>query len=192
MNWQGSQCWFTCLLNNGRKHIDNGPEDSIEAMYHGIDAIIQDKKKDGGYGEMLLPYGLCHGERTGIQLCRDLCRETSQTEVVMQCGNGVRAFQLSPHRPASIYADYSGEPANSMLELVRFATIGLKKIFKKAVTRKKAGVIVMDFTPEAAMQTLENINKAVVRAKIKLASQDPDRTWKMRQEKLSPLFHTDS
>lgn len=81
-------------------------------------------------------------------------------------------------------------PTNSRIELARFATIGLKKIFKKEMTYKKAGVIVMDYTPEAAMQSLDNINKAVVHAKIKLASQDPDRTWKMRQEKLSPRYST--
>ena len=40
------------------------------------------------------------------------------------------------------------------------------------------------------METLDNINKAVGKTKVKLASQDPDRTWKMRQEKLSPRYST--
>ena len=64
----------------------------------------------------------------------------------------------------------------------------------------------MDFTPDTLtqttlfetsnpkhkviMETLDNINKAVGTTKVKLASQDPDRTWKMRQEKLSPRYST--
>lgn len=97
-------------------------------------------------------------------------------------------------------------PTNSSMELAKFAAYGLKKIFKKNIAYKKAGVIVMDFTPEeltqttlfetsnpkhkAIMQTLDNINNAIGRTKVKLASQDPDRTWKMRQEKLSPRYST--
>lgn len=97
-------------------------------------------------------------------------------------------------------------PTNSSIELAKFATVGLKKIFKKDIPYKKAGVIVMDFTPDTLtqttlfetsnpkhkviMETLDNINKAVGTTKVKLASQDPDRTWKMRQEKLSPRYST--
>jgi DNA polymerase V len=97
-------------------------------------------------------------------------------------------------------------PTNSSIELAKFATIGLKKIFKENVAYKKAGVIVLDFTPEALtqttlfetsnpkhkviMETLDNINKVIGNTKVKLASQDLDRTWKMRQEKLSPRYTT--
>lgn len=71
---------------------------------------------------------------------------------------------------------------------------------------KKAGVIVMDFTPEnakqimlydnenpkhqALMHTVDKINHAIGQTKIKLASQDQKRTWKMKQEKLSPCYST--
>jgi len=97
-------------------------------------------------------------------------------------------------------------PTNSSIELAQFAAIGLKKIFKKGIAYKKAGVIVMNFTPEAIQQTtlfetsnpkhkpimdvMDSINKSIGKIKIKLASQDPDRTWKMRQEKLSPRYST--
>lgn len=97
-------------------------------------------------------------------------------------------------------------PTNSSIELVKFASYGLKKIFRKDISYKKAGVIVMDLTPEAiqqttlfetsnpkhkpVMETIDKINKAIGRTKVKLASQDPDRTWKMRQEKLSPRYST--
>lgn len=97
-------------------------------------------------------------------------------------------------------------PTNSSIELAKFAAVGLKKIFKKDIPYKKAGVIVMDFKPEALtqtslfqtsnpkhkplMETVDKINKAIGKTKVKLASQDPDRTWKMRQEKISQRYTT--
>lgn len=97
-------------------------------------------------------------------------------------------------------------PTHSNIELVKFARQGLEKIFKKGIKYKKAGVVVMDFTPEhitqttlfeagnpkhkVIMETLDKINKAAGKTKVKLASQDPALTWKMRQEKLSPRYTT--
>jgi len=95
---------------------------------------------------------------------------------------------------------------NSDIELSRFATMGLRKIFKDGYQYKKAGVIVMNFTPDKEqqlnlfensnpkhkplMETIDRLNKTIGRQKIKLASQDFDRTWKMRQEQLSPRYTT--
>lgn len=97
-------------------------------------------------------------------------------------------------------------PTNSSIELSIFATQALEKIFKKGYAYKKAGVIVMDFTPEnpeqltmfessnikhkELMKTIDSINNAVGTKKVKLASQDLKRTWKMRQDKLSPHYTT--
>lgn len=97
-------------------------------------------------------------------------------------------------------------PSNSSIEISKYAQLGLKKIFKEGIAYKKAGVIVMDFTPEAAQQTtlfetsnpkhkaimqaMDSINQTIGRTKVTLASQDPGRTWKMKQEKLSPRYST--
>ena len=97
-------------------------------------------------------------------------------------------------------------PTNSNIELTKFAIIALKKIFKDNFAYKKAGVIVMDFTPEDIvqmnmfqnsnpkhknlMQMIDELNKDIGVKKVKLASQDIGRTWKMRQEKLSPKYTT--
>jgi DNA polymerase V len=97
-------------------------------------------------------------------------------------------------------------PTNSNIELTKFAIIALKKIFKDNFAYKKAGVIVMDFTPEDIvqmkmfqnsnpkhknlMQMIDELNKDIGVKKVKLASQDIGRTWKMRQEKLSPRYTT--
>lgn len=95
---------------------------------------------------------------------------------------------------------------NSGIEIARFASEGLKKIFKKGYQYKKAGVILMDIVPEnpvqlnifensnpqhqPLMKVIDRINRNIGHHKVRLASQDLNRTWKMHQEKLSPRYTT--
>lgn len=95
---------------------------------------------------------------------------------------------------------------NSSIELARFATQALQQIFKQGYQYKKAGVVVMDITPEsttqislfentnpkhkALMAIVDKVNLSIGQQKIKLGSQALDRTWKMRQERLSPRYTT--
>ena len=97
-------------------------------------------------------------------------------------------------------------PTNSSMELAHFASQALERIFKKGYSYKKAGVIVMDFSAEnktqlkifensnpkhtPLMQAVDKINKTFGQQKIKLASQDLNKVWKMKQEKLSPRYTT--
>ena len=97
-------------------------------------------------------------------------------------------------------------PSNSAIELAKLAVKGLGLIFKKGYQYKKAGVIVLDITPAnerqislfedsnpkhiKLMNAMDKMNQSIGQQKIKLASQDLDRTWKMRQEKLSPRYTT--
>lgn len=97
-------------------------------------------------------------------------------------------------------------PTNSGIELARFAAEALKQIFRPGYQYKKVGVIVMQITPEhirqinlfensderhkPLMQAMDRINTMYGVTRVKLASQDPGRTWKMRQEKLSPCYTT--
>lgn len=97
-------------------------------------------------------------------------------------------------------------PTNSSIELAKFATDGLEKIFKDGYRYKKAGVIIMNFTPEqekqlsffensnekhkGLMKIIDKINTSFGQQKIKLASQDMKRVWKMKQEKLSRRYTT--
>lgn len=94
----------------------------------------------------------------------------------------------------------------SGIELSRFATRALEQIFRPGFLYKKAGVIIQDFVPEQTvqttlfesrndkhiplMQTIDRLNQAFGQAKIKLAAHDLQRTWKMKQEKLSPRYTT--
>ncbi|MBX2985318.1 MAG: Y-family DNA polymerase [Bacteroidia bacterium] len=97
-------------------------------------------------------------------------------------------------------------PTNSSIELAKFATQALQKIFKQGYAYKKAGVIVQDFSQADSlqqtlfenrdkrhiplMQAIDKLNLLFGQQKIRLASQDTKRVWKMKQQKLSPRYTT--
>ena len=86
----------------------------------------------------------------------------------------------------------------------KYAVKGLRKIFKKGINYKKAGTIVMGIDSSEnhqlnlfenenpkhkyLMKTIDYIQKKEGQNKIKLASQDLIKRWKMKQEKLSPNY----
>ena len=79
-------------------------------------------------------------------------------------------------------------------------------MFKKGVKYKRAGVIVTGLVPtdnhqldlfvhenpkhKPLMTAIDYINQRFKTDKIKLGNQDLKRTWKMRQERLSPKYTT--
>ena len=93
---------------------------------------------------------------------------------------------------------------NSNIIINKYAIKGLKKIFKQGINYKKAGTIVMgldsfqnhqlnlfeneDPKHKSLMKTIDYIQKKEGPNKIKLASQDLRKRWKMKQEKLSPNY----
>ena len=95
---------------------------------------------------------------------------------------------------------------NSSIDLVKFATQALKKIYREGYAYKKAGVVVLDLVDESQKQlslfsdenpkhtllhkVMDALNNRYKDSTVKLACQDPKRTWKMKQEKLSPSFTT--
>jgi DNA polymerase V len=97
-------------------------------------------------------------------------------------------------------------PTNSAIELAKFAKQALHYIFKEGYHYKKAGVLVMDFTPQdktqlrlfdnsnqqhvPLMMAMDKINTMYGQQKVRLAAQDIKRVWKMKQEKLSPRYTT--
>ena len=86
----------------------------------------------------------------------------------------------------------------------KYAIKGLIKIFKQGINYKKAGTIVMGLDSSEnhqlnlfenenprhkyLMKTIDYIQKKEGQSKIKLASQDLRKRWKMKQEKLSPNY----
>ncbi|WP_335965695.1 Y-family DNA polymerase [Galbibacter sp. PAP.153] len=97
-------------------------------------------------------------------------------------------------------------PTDSSLTLVKYAVNAVEGIYKYGIKYKKAGVIVSGLVPTNArqldmfleedpkhhslMKTIDGINNKYGTLKIKIANQDLKRTWKMRQEHLSPRYTT--
>jgi DNA polymerase V len=103
----------------------------------------------------------------------------------------------------SIHLPY---PTNSSIIVTKYAIKALTHIFKNDVLYKKAGVIISNLSSDNGVQlnifesehpkhrllmkAIDNINRTLGQPKVKLASQDPQRTWKMKQEHLSPRYTT--
>jgi DNA polymerase V len=95
---------------------------------------------------------------------------------------------------------------NSTFELAEYAVVGLEQIFKKGYAYKRAGVFVMDFTPEnnqqlnlfqnrnakhiSIMKAMDKLNRKYGCDLLRLGAQAPGKTWRMKQEKLSPHYTT--
>jgi len=107
------------------------------------------------------------------------------------------------YRNAVVQMPYS---TNSTIEIAGFAIQALQRIFLPGYHYKKAGVILHDFTSEnerqstlfeswnerhiPLMMAIDKLNVRYGQQKIRLASQDLKRVWKMRQERLSPRYTT--
>lgn len=95
---------------------------------------------------------------------------------------------------------------SSSLIISTQAVKAASSIFKKGISYKRAGVIVSGLVPVAnyqlhlfkqenpkhqyLMQAMDRVNTKYGAYKIKLGNQDLKRTWKMRQERLSPKYTT--
>lgn len=99
-------------------------------------------------------------------------------------------------------------PSNSAMELSKYAIKALNKIYLPFFQYKRAGVIVTEFVPDTERMTslfdedyhekhkpvlkvIDYMNRRLGADKIKLASMDIQRTWKMNQKNLSPRYTTD-
>ncbi|MEE9349425.1 MAG: Y-family DNA polymerase [Flavobacteriaceae bacterium] len=117
--------------------------------------------------------------------------------------NGYRKNEMQYHKNTTIKLPYS---TDSSITIAKYALKGLKAIYKKGYRYKKAGVIVMGIVPKPTkqlnlffnenpkhailMQVMDKVNTNLGERKLKLASQNLEKTWVMRQEKLSQRFTT--
>lgn len=98
-------------------------------------------------------------------------------------------------------------PTNQTTELIHYAVIALKKLYKKGYSYKKSGVIVSDVVPAKSEQTnlwdevnreknkkllkvIDNINSKAGLEQVKFAIQGTEKSWNMRQHNLSPHYTT--
>lgn len=97
-------------------------------------------------------------------------------------------------------------PTSNTGEIVHYATLALKDIFKSGYQYKKAGVIITEICPDNAiqgnlfdsadrdrnkklMEIMDQLNHGFSN-KLCLASQVGKNNWKLKQEKLSPCYST--
>ncbi|GMN11522.1 Y-family DNA polymerase [Croceitalea sp. MTPC9] len=97
-------------------------------------------------------------------------------------------------------------PTDSSLTISNHAVKAINSIYKPGIKYKRAGVVVSGLVPTNAhqldmfesenpkhsslMKTLDEVNAKLGDYKIKIGNQDLERTWKMRQEHLSPKYTT--
>ena len=112
--------------------------------------------------------------------------------------------ELTQHRASnSVSLSY---PTDSSLIISNNAVNAIQKIYKRGIKYKRAGVIVTGLVPtdnhqlhlfenenpkhKPLMHTIDKLNTKYGDYKLKLGNQDLERTWKMRQERLSPKYTT--
>ncbi|GGI56490.1 Y-family DNA polymerase [Winogradskyella haliclonae] len=97
-------------------------------------------------------------------------------------------------------------PTDSSLLISSEAVNAIESIYKPGIKYKRAGVIVTGLVPtdnyqldmfskedpkhKPLMSAIDTINRKYKGDKIKIGNQDLERTWKMRQERLSPRYTT--
>jgi len=97
--------------------------------------------------------------------------------------------------------------SNQTSELIHYARIALKALFRDGYKYKKSGIIVSELVPDNAVQkalwenqdrdkkqklinTIDKINQKAGIDKVKFAIQGEEESWKMRQHNLSPRYTT--
>lgn len=99
-----------------------------------------------------------------------------------------------------------GFATSSSITITKSVLQKLREIYKKGYAYKKAGVVLVSIRPKIShqirlfgdenpkhqllMHTMDQLNKKMGEGKLKLANQDLKKTWKMRQEYLSPQYTT--
>ena len=124
--------------------------------------------------------------------------------LIVQLSSDRHKKDLEQHRESkTVIFSY---PTDSTLTISSAAVEAVKTIFKSGIKYKRAGVIVAGLVPNdnfqlnlfshenpkhtLLMSAIDGLNKKYKADKIKLGNQDLKRTWKMRQERLSPKFTT--
>jgi DNA polymerase V len=97
--------------------------------------------------------------------------------------------------------------SNQTSELIHYARIALKALFRDGYKYKKSGIIVSELVPETGVQkalwekqdrdkkqklinVIDKINQKAGIDKVKFAIQGDEENWKMRQHNLSPRYTT--
>ncbi len=138
--------------------------------------------------------------------CAEKLRKQSSScyVIIVTLSSDRHKKDLQQHRVStSVHLSY---PTNSSLIISNCAVSAVMSIFKTGIKYKRAGVIVTGLVPvdnyqlnifeqenpkhQPLMQAIDSINSKYKDYKVKIGNQDLKRTWKMRQERLSPRYTT--
>ncbi|WP_452224828.1 Y-family DNA polymerase [Lacinutrix chionoecetis] len=124
--------------------------------------------------------------------------------IIVSLSSDKHKKELEQHRESKIIN--LSCPTNSSLIISHNAVNAVMSIFKEGIKYKRAGVVVTGLVAtdnfqlnlfdtenpkhQPLMQSIDKLNGKYGGFKIKLANQDLKRTWKMRQERLSPRYTT--
>ncbi|TVZ56561.1 DNA polymerase V [Lutibacter sp. Hel_I_33_5] len=131
-------------------------------------------------------------------------QQSSCHMVIVQLSSNRHKKELEQHRVSkTVVFPY---PTDSTLLISEAAVKAVATIFKSGIKYKRAGVLVTGLVPndnfqldlfshenpkhKPLMSAIDKLNHKFKSDKIKLGNQDLKRTWKMRQERLSPKFTT--
>jgi DNA polymerase V len=98
-------------------------------------------------------------------------------------------------------------PTNSTTELIGYAKMLLKEIYRQGYAYKKAGTIITEIVPDAPIQgdlfdtvdrdrqkrimtAVDKLNDSYGTYKVRVASQGYGKKWKLKNEQLSPCYTT--
>ncbi len=131
-------------------------------------------------------------------------QESSCHMIIVMLSSDRHKKDLEQHRASKVVKFLF--PTDSSLTICKHAVEAVSSIFKEYIKYKRAGVIVTGLVPtfnhqlnifehenpkhKPLMTAIDGINKKYKDYKIKLGNQDLERTWKMRQERLSPRYTT--
>ena len=140
-----------------------------------------------------------------VSCSKKLRRQKSNANLLMVFiqTNAYRKEQTQYNKSITIKLPFA---TNSSITISKYATKALTLLYKKGYQYKKAGVIVMGITPtntkqlnlfvnenpkhKKLMKVMDKINGNYGEDVLKLANQNLEKTWIMRQEKLSKQYTT--
>ena len=139
--------------------------------------------------------------------CAEKLRKQSSSchMIIVMLSSDNHKKDLPQHRASTVVS--LPYPTDSSLIISNNAIEALSRIYKPGIKYKRAGVIVTGLVPtynhqlhmfehenprhKPLMRVMDNLNTKYGDYKLKIGNQDLERTWKMRQERLSPRYTTD-
>lgn len=177
-----------------------------------IERDIPDKKQictSRAFGENALTLGdLEEAVSTYAGMCAEKLRAQRGCATSLMVFIHTNVFNENAPQYSRNYVVKLSVPSSSTAEVVKYALIALRKIFRPGYAYKKAGVIITEIVPDTAIQMnlfdnersekhnklseiMDRVNGGFNRQLIRLAVQGTERKWKLKREKLSNHFTTD-